>query len=211
MLFIHTAIYAKRLAQQARQIIVRVVVHIWNIRSLQFKKLMEVLVLLHTDILYLVMKDIIANGINSHVISHETRLITQKAVYLFDQMWGGEFYDHSWYLAGPYSSILTHQIHDDLLPRLEKDLEQLDTNELSYEAKCVIESIKSLIASIQKLGENMLSESDSYELAACIWYIAKGHTEAKVKRDLLLARPKFKMLNNIDQIIELVEEAMRRV
>ena len=161
--------------------------------------------MLPTKVLYLIMKEAIPNSLTGYKKMYKTRLKTQKFIYLFDQIWGGEFYDHSWYLAGPYSSILTHQIHNNLLPRMERDLEQLDANELSHEAKCVIENIKSLITSIQKLGEEMLSEADAYELAACIWYIAKGHTDAKVKRDLLLARPKFKILNNIDQIIELVK------
>ena len=164
--------------------------------------------MLPTKALYLIMKEAIPNSIERYEDDFETRLKTQKFIYLFDQIWGEDSYCHSWYLAGPYSSVLTHQIYNELLPLLNENKTTWDDLKLSDYAKDTIEQVKSLISNVQRKAKN-LSESSTYELVASVWYIAEkknGFDECGIKNELVLNKPHFKSVDNLDQIIHLVTE-----
>ena len=167
--------------------------------------------MLPTKVLYLIMKEAIPNSLTGYKKMYKTRLKTQKFIYLFDQIWGGEFYDHSWYLAGPYSSTLTRQIYDDLLPSLKEDSPEWDGLRLSDDTMATIERVKTLISKVQKEAGENLSETGAYELVASIWYLAgkkKGRDTETIKQELLLNKPHFNDVDDLDEIIHLVTDEM---
>lgn len=164
-----------------------------------------------TKALYLIMKEAIPNSIETYEKNYETRLIIQKFIYLFDQIWGEDLYNHSWYLAGPYSSTLTHQIYDNLLGSLQEKQKEWNTLNLSDDAKSTIELVKDLIVKAQNTVGFKFSESSSYELVASIWYIAKmSKNEEEIRKELLLSKPYFEKVDNLKSVIQLVTDAMSR-
>ena len=87
--------------------------------------------MLPTKALYRIIDTALKDSIEHYKDDYEVRVKTQKFIYLFDQMWGENFYDHSWCLAGPYSATLTHQIYDSLLDDLSNNKEAWNKIKLS--------------------------------------------------------------------------------
>jgi len=168
--------------------------------------------MLPTNVLYLIMKKAIPDIVEEYGKNYETRLKTQKFVYLFDQIWGEDFYNHSWYLAGPYSSTLSHQIYD-LLDLSKEYMPQWDKLSLAEDVIETIEKVNHLLSEARRSSDENLTDSQSYELVASIWYIAKKKKNIKndeIKKELLLTKSHFKEVNSLDDIVVLVTEAMQR-
>ncbi len=165
--------------------------------------------MLPTKVLYRIMKEAMPNSIKHYKNDYKTRLKTQKFIFLFDQMWGENLYNHSWYLAGPYSSTLTHQIYDELLESIEINQEKWDKLVLSEDVKDTISKVQALVKNAKAKADCELSESSSYELVASIWYIAKRiKRDGEIERELLLNKPHFKDVKNLPKIIQLITKTM---
>lgn len=162
--------------------------------------------MLPTKALYLLMKEAIPESITNYDKDYKTRLKTQKFIYLFDQICGDDLYNHSWYLAGPYSSTLTHQIYEELLVSLNENQSQWDKSALSDEATSVISKVKDLVSETEKMAVELeTSDSSVYELVASIWYIAKRKKSTEeIRKDLLLNKPHFTKVNKLDGIIQFI-------
>ena len=166
--------------------------------------------MLPTKAIYLIMKEGIPNSINEYKRNYETRLKVQKFIYLFCQIWEEDTYGFSWYLAGPYSSTLTHQVYDELLESLEKNQKKWDNLTLSIDAQEAIKRIHELVNCAKKVALPYdLPDSSAYELIASIWYIAKKRiAPEEIKKELLLHKSHFKGIENLLQIINTVIKEM---
>ena len=64
---------------------------------------------------YRIIKEFVPNFLESYESDYSTRLKVQKIIYLFEQFIDDDSYGFSWYLAGPYSSVLTHQVYSEIV------------------------------------------------------------------------------------------------
>lgn len=164
-----------------------------------------------TKALYKLVTEFIPDALETYESNYNTRLKVQKLVYLFEESRGTNTYGFSWYLAGPYSSVLTNQVFNSLLKADPKEIDEWRNLEFTDSINALIGSVKDLIKSA-KDKNNQLEESQLFELLASIAYIKENMTSLgadeeqfqKIKNKLIANKPHFKDIQNLDEIIKLV-------
>ncbi len=155
---------------------------------------------------YRVIKEFVPDLIEKYENDYETRLKAQKIMYLFEQFLNDDSYGYSWYLAGPYSSKLTHQLYDELFNcesgNLTKEWENITFTPF---AQKIIDDLHEFINDSNKIN-NSLPDYSRFELLASIWYLAINSPNDRnyIKDKLLLNKPHFKNTLNLDELIDLV-------
>lgn len=166
-----------------------------------------------TKALYKIIKRFLPDALESYDNSYETRLKTQKLIYIFGQASGIDSYEFSWYLAGPYSSMLTHQIYEDLLQVPFANFEEWDKLQFSDAIELTLSKMSIFFNQARSINKE-IDQTRLFELLASIIYIEK-HTNfddivnpldklARIRDKLLLNKPHFQNSKNLDEIIQLV-------
>ena len=161
-----------------------------------------------TAALYRIVKHFIPDIIESYEDDYKIRLKVQKIIYLFGQFRNENYYEFSWYLAGPYSSSLTQQCYKSLTKTDPASIKKWENLNLSEQTSRAVEDIKELIAKAKGILYGQLPDEKIYELVASIWYIATNNNFPsdrlkKVQTELINGKPEFSGLSKIDEIIKL--------
>ncbi|MCI8500945.1 MAG: hypothetical protein HFJ85_01780 [Oscillospiraceae bacterium] len=161
--------------------------------------------------LYRVVKEFFPTAFNDYKNSYEKRLQVQKLVYIFETAYGKSLYGFSWYLAGPYSSILTHQIYDTLLAETEQ-YSQWDRLTFSDKVVGLIQKIKNVYHEAEKY-DTKCDATRLWELLASLLYLRENMDLSKekdpaeiLKNKILANKPHFKDTPHLNEIINLILE-----
>lgn len=166
--------------------------------------------MLSAKALYRVVNRFVPDFIEKYKEDYSTRLKVQKYIYLFEKIYGKCSYNYSWYLAGPYSSILTQQIYDSILETPREVYEEWQKMNISESAEIIFNKIDNVVNTAHHINEEKTSKAELLELVASIWYIAdkdKGDKENKcvrIKEKLLISKPQFTTTYNLDEIIQFI-------
>lgn len=132
----------------------------------------------------------------------DNRLKLQKVVYLLQSSGMSLGYGYNWYVKGPYSSPLAHDLFE-----IEKSSEIYEKNaEVKFENH---EQIVHKLESFRDFLDNDINDIKYLEVFASIHYInestfsGKGD-ESKLKYRLLEAKPS---LNDVSDINEIISKA----
>ena len=106
----------------------------------------------------------------------KSRLLVQKAIFMFQELNTEQRlqYPYNWYLAGPYSSSLTHTMYNNIIPFISEDenKESWDKMQFTKTGLEKIEKLKTFFSFDNKeLKEYNLSMEDWYELLASCHYL----------------------------------------
>ncbi|NCB74272.1 MAG: hypothetical protein EOM51_05965 [Clostridia bacterium] len=159
--------------------------------------------------LYKVISEFVPDFKSNYTSCYETRLQAQKAVYLFTQLINDDSYGFSWYIAGPYSACLTHQLYNELFAD--------DTNTSEWDKLVFTPAAQEILQKLREMLEESTAQNGDLdatkrlELLGSIWYIAANSRAidgtnkiAVVKEKLILNKPHFRDTENLDEIINLV-------
>lgn len=121
----------------------------------------------------------------------ESRLISQKKIYILQKLGTDLGYDYNWYVRGPYSPSLTNYIYNNIDVLSATDFSNFV---LSQEAQKNIDLVNSLLDD----GANLnLSPSSLYELFASLLYIQLNanswhvHNKDEIFNKLIHFKPKY--------------------
>jgi len=133
--------------------------------------------------------------INNYEDNYECRLLTQKFVYIFQNINDLPNYQYSWYIAGPYSKELTNQMYNNIINADSEKYNEWNNSSFNEEGKKYIRRAKDIFQiSDQECNENNLSKADWYELIASIYYLKEKDKivdDNKLIDTLYLAKEKF--------------------
>lgn len=129
----------------------------------------------------------------------DNRLQLQKIIYLLQSSGMSLGYGYNWYVKGPYSSPLAHDLFE-----IEKSTEIYEKNE-GIKFKNHEHIVHKLESFRDFLGDD-INEVKYLEVFASLHYIFEAtfsgkDDESKLKDRLLEAKPSLKYLPNIDDII----------
>jgi len=131
----------------------------------------------------------IANGLVFQALgikkdSLDNRIISQKKIYLLQEMGIDIGYSYNWYIRGPYSPYLTTYIYDNL--DMLKDYD-FASYKLSDDARSKIETINNL----EREKPQPLTVASWYELLASLLYIIKKWNKETPYETLVKYKPKY--------------------
>ncbi len=135
----------------------------------------------------------IANGLVFQALgvskeSFDARLVSQKKVFLLQELGVDLGYSYNWYVRGPYSPGLSNYIFNNIDVLKEHDFSQYS---LSASAKACVDQVNALV----KVKPEKLSVPSWYELLASILYI---HKKWKKENDYSITLQKMK--KNLKQL-----------
>lgn len=116
--------------------------------------------------------------------SFEDRIISQKKIFLLQEMGIDIGYSYNWYIRGPYSPDLTTYIYDNLDMLKDHDFSEY---RLSDAAKSKIDVINRL----EKEKPQSLTVVAWYELLASLLYIIRKWSKENSYESLIKYKPKY--------------------
>ena len=153
---------------------------------------------------YRIIKEFVPNFLESYESDYSTRLKVQKIIYLFEQFIDDDSYGFSWYLAGPYSSVLTHQVYSEIVSASKDTLNTWDSLSFNPEAIKKISRIQEFLNKSTDINSTLNFEQ-RLELLASVWYIAKKNFSLdEIKSKLLLNKPYFSNTDGLNNLVQLV-------
>lgn len=123
-----------------------------------------------------------AMGVEKETFSE--RLLSQKKIFLLQELGVDVGYSYNWYIRGPYSPDLTNYIYNNLDVLKGRDFSGY---QLSSAVKTKIDSVNNLA---QKKPDS-LSIPSWYELLASVLYINKRLEKCDVFRKLIQFKPQY--------------------
>lgn len=131
----------------------------------------------------------IANGLIFQTLkinkdSFDDRLLSQKKIYLLEQLGVDLGYSYNWYIRGPYSPDLTTYIFNNLDMLKEQDF---SSYKISNSVEQEIQKINNMVDS--KPSE--LSVPSWYELLASVLYIKKNWNSPDCYQSLIEHKPQY--------------------
>ncbi|MDA8233684.1 MAG: hypothetical protein M0Z31_02560 [Clostridia bacterium] len=133
------------------------------------------------------------------IINYESdyakRLELQKLIYLFQEISNRSLgFDFSWYLAGPYSKVLTHTVFNNILKNLSDIKQRAGEKSFRDDVIDIIDKMKKLLLeeNYEQLG---LSRPQWFELLASIVYLNKNSKYINIENlpeELASAKSHFK-------------------
>ena len=162
------------------------------------------------DSLYKIITELITN-FGDYENSYETRLQTQKVIYLFEVLNNSNYYDYSWYLAGPYSAELSRQIYQSIIKEPEPNRRGWENVVLNSKANEIIDKIRRCIDQSNRIINRSLQRTQLLELIGSIVYIAKNYVSTTnpnrleiVVNKLKLNKPQFADVNNLRDLVRYI-------
>ncbi len=116
--------------------------------------------------------------------SFDNRIISQKKIFLLQEMGIEIGYSYNWYIRGPYSPDLTTYIYDNLDMLKDHDF---SAYKLSDTAKAAIDAINGL----EEAKPQTLSVVSWYELLASVLYIIRKWNKENPYESLIKYKPKY--------------------
>lgn len=116
--------------------------------------------------------------------SFDNRIISQKKIFLLQEMGIDIGYSYNWYIRGPYSPDLTTYIYDNLDMLKDHDF---SAYKLSDTAKAAIDAINGL----EEAKPQTLSVVSWYELLASVLYIIRKWNKENPYESLIKYKPKY--------------------
>ena len=135
-------------------------------------------------------------------ISKETfddRLISQKKIYLLQELGIDIGYAYNWYIRGPYSPDLTSYIFNNLDVLKEQDFSK-------YQISNTVEQKIDIVNSFADKRPDSLSISSWYELLASILYIGKNWKNGDIFKALIEHKPQYNR-QEFDMAEQILKEA----
>lgn len=132
------------------------------------------------ELVYKVATEVLGDGIfNSFTEDYATRLLVQKAIYVFQETTKKDLFGYSWYVAGPYSPKVTDIAYNYIIPNIETKKTEWSNLEFSEQGITRLEKVKSFLeitkSDLDKIG---LQKMDFYELMASMLYLYDNyHTD----------------------------------
>lgn len=131
----------------------------------------------------------VANGILFQALgvnkdSFDSRIISQKKIFLLQEMGIDIGYSYNWYIRGPYSPDLTTYIYDNLDMLADYDF---SAYKLSDTARTAVDKINGL----EKEKPQTLTTASWYELLASLLYIIKKWDKDNPFDTLIKYKPKY--------------------
>lgn len=123
-----------------------------------------------------------ALGVNKD--SFEGRLMSQKKVFLLQELGINMGYSYNWYVHGPYSPDLTTYIYNNIDVLIEQDLSKY----------CFSDTVQEKIDAVNSLGKvkpDSLDVPSWYELLASVVYIQKKWKKDDAFSCLVEYKPQF--------------------
>ncbi|WP_045165714.1 hypothetical protein [Caldicellulosiruptor naganoensis] len=149
--------------------------------------------------------------LEKYEMDYNSRLLIQKAIYLLQELIGKELYNFSWYLAGPYSPLLSRQVFNEILTNLEEVKKEAENVRFTEKGEKFIKKVKEFFEMEGDQLEHLnLTKADWYELLASMYYLYKrGQIDSKedLKRAIKVNKKRF----NEEQICFSIEEFYKRV
>lgn len=148
--------------------------------------------MMNDALIYQVSKELLGEEIiAAYAEDYNCRLSLQKAIYIFQQAAQVNAYDYSWYVAGPYSSALTSQVYNSLLPNLENDTfkETIEKATLTEEGHTIVNRAKKYLDLSKNpsfLEDNSLTQTGFLELMASMLYLRKHKKDKKDTLEMLV-------------------------
>ena len=116
--------------------------------------------------------------------SFDNRIISQKKIFLLQEMGIEIGYSYNWYIRGSYSPGLTTYIYDNLDMLKDHDF---SSYKLSDTAKAAIDAINGL----EEAKPQTLSVVSWYELLASVLYIIRKWNKENPYESLIKYKPKY--------------------
>lgn len=126
----------------------------------------------------------------------DNRIKYQKIVYLLQASGISLGYGFNWYIKGPYSSPLAH------------DLFEIDDDIYEASKKIVFIDHDNIVSEMKKFQNKLGADIDNIiylEILASLHYISKAYGKSgfnNLRNKLLEVKPNLREIDNIDEIIE---------
>jgi uncharacterized protein YwgA len=128
--------------------------------------------------------------------SFDSRIISQKKIFLLQEMGIDIGYSYNWYIRGPYSPDLANYIYDNLDMLKDHDF---SAYKLSNAAKGAIDTINDL----EETKPQNLTVVSWYELLASVLYIIRKWNKENPYETLIKYKPKYTKTDYDAAIIQL--------
>lgn len=129
----------------------------------------------------------------------DDRLVSQKKIYLLQELGLDIGYAYNWYIRGPYSSDLTSYIFNNLDMLKEQDLSKYQISNFAQQTLDIVNSLEN-----QKPAS--LSVPSWYELLASVLYIIKNWGNSNAYESLIEHKPQYNK-EEYDKAVEAIKSA----